>query len=129
MKKEDTIKKRKEFNFIFKNGQVFSSKYVSVFVTTGFKNKYKVGFSSGKKVGKAVVRNKVKRRIKEAVYQNRELLKPKTNYIFSAKAGSDKASFEEINKCIIFLLQKIMETEIPKITSTKKTTKNAEKTA
>ena len=106
MKKENRIKKRKEFNYIFKNGEVFSSKYVNLFITPSWLSKYKVGFSSGKKVGKAVVRNKVKRRIKESVYRNRELLKVKTNYIFVAKVGSDKATFEEINNCVVLLLNK-----------------------
>lgn len=109
MKKENRIKKRKEFNYIFKNGEIFSTKYVNLLVTSSWLNKYKVGFSSGKKVGNAVTRNKVKRRIKEAVYQNRDLLKTRTNYIFVAKAGSSEASFDEITACVKNLLNKLNE--------------------
>ena len=68
-------------------------------------NKFKVGFSVGKKVGKANVRNKVKRRMKEAVYKQKNLLKTKMNYIFIAKSGSDKATYLEIYNSITYLLE------------------------
>lgn len=106
MKKENRIKKRKEFNYIFKNGETFSSKYVTLLTTHSKLNKFKVGFSAGKKVGKANVRNKVKRRIKEAVFKQRENLKPKTNYIFVAKSGSSEASYLEIYNCVALLIEK-----------------------
>ena len=106
MKKENRIKKRKEFNYIFKNGQSFSGKFVKLLTTNSKLKKYKVGFSVSKKVGKANVRNKVKRRIKEAVYQNRNMLKTKTNYIFVAKVGSENASFNEITESVLLCLNK-----------------------
>ena len=109
MKKENRIKKRKEFNYIFKNGEVFSSRFINLLVTSSWVNRYKVGFSSGKKVGNAVVRNKVKRRIKEAVYSSRDLLKSKVNYIFVAKSNSSEASYEEIKNNVIYLLNKFNE--------------------
>ena len=113
MKKENRIKKRKEFNYIFKNGEVYSSKFVNLLVTSSWLNKYKVGFSSGKKVGNAVTRNKVKRRIKEAVYASRDLLKVKTNYIFVAKSNSSEASFDEIKSCVEYLLTKLNQKSTP----------------
>lgn len=109
MKKANRIKKRKEFNYIFKNGEIFSSKYVNLLTTSSWLRMYKVGFSSGKKVGNAVTRNKIKRRIKEAVYLNRDLLKPKTNYIFVAKANSSEASFEDIKNCVVSVIAKFNE--------------------
>lgn len=107
MKKENRIKKRKEFNYIFKNGNPFSSKFLTLLITNSKLKKFKVGFSASKKVGKAVTRNKVKRRIKEAVYQNRHLLKTKVNYIFVAKSNSSEASFNEICENVIYLLDKV----------------------
>ncbi len=106
MKKENRLKKRKEFAYIFKKGEGFSAKYlVLTFVKSKLKN-YKVGFSCGKKVGIAVVRNKVKRRIKEAVYFYRDNIKNGYNYIFVAKQNSSDASFEEIKHDVEFLLKK-----------------------
>lgn len=106
MKKENRLKKRKEFAYIFKKGEGISSKYlVLTFVKSKLKT-YKVGFSCGKKVGIAVVRNKVKRRIKEAVYFYRNNIKNGYNYIFVAKQNSANASFEEIKHDVEYLLKK-----------------------
>lgn len=107
MKKENRIKKRKEFNYIFRNGQVINSKYVNLLTTSSKLKKFKVGISVSKKVGKAVVRNKVKRRIKEAVNKQINLLQTKTNYIFVAKVGSSEASFNQIFDCVKYCLTKL----------------------
>ena len=40
-----------------------------------------------RKVGGAVERNAVKRRLREAVDRNEELLQPATDYVFIARAG------------------------------------------
>lgn len=106
MKKENRLKKRKEFAYIFKKGDVVSSRFVVLAFTKSKLSKFKVGFSSGKKVGKAVVRNKVKRRIKEAVYFYRNNLKKAVNYIFVAKQNSSEAAFEQIKQNVFELLNK-----------------------
>ena len=47
----------------------------------------RVGFAVPRKVGGAVERNAVKRRLREAVDRNEELLAPATDYVFIARAG------------------------------------------
>ena len=106
MKKENRLKKRKEFAYIFKKGESVSSKFVVLVYTSSKLKKYKVGFSAGKKVGKAVYRNKVKRRIKEAVFSYRNNLKGSYNYIFVAKPNSVDASYQDIKQCVEYLLKK-----------------------
>ena len=64
IKKENRLKKRKQFAYLFKNGNHTGDEFVSlVYLKLKTKN-FKVGYSVSKKVGKAVVRNKVKRRLK-----------------------------------------------------------------
>ena len=109
MKKENRLKKRKEFAYIFKKGESLGSRHIVLTFVPSKLKKYKVGFSCGKKVGKAVVRNKVKRRIKEAVYIYRDLLKSGYNYIFVGKQNSSFATFEEIKQEVEFLLNKMSE--------------------
>lgn len=106
MKKENRLKKRKEFAYIFRKGESVSSKYlVLTFVKSKLKL-FKVGFSCGKKVGIAVVRNKVKRRIKECAYFYRDNFKQGYNYIFVAKQNASTASFEELKQSVEYLLKK-----------------------
>ena len=105
MKKENRLKKRKEFAYIFKKGQSVTSKYVVLVFTSSKLKNFKVGFSAGKKVGKAVYRNKVKRRIKEAVFSYRNNLKSGYNYIFVAKPNSTEATYQDIKSCVEYLLK------------------------
>lgn len=106
MKAENRLKKRKQFNWIFKNGTVCHSKDIAlVFVVSKGKN-FKVGFSVTKKVGKAVVRNKIKRRLKNIVvkYQN-QILKNRA-LIFVAKPTSVETTFDDLKIQVEQLLKK-----------------------
>lgn len=110
MKKENRLKKRKEFAYIFKKGESVSSQsLVLVFLPSKLK-KYKVGFSCSKKVGKAVVRNKVRRRLKQIVYFNRDKLQVGINYIFVAKPSSSEQTFEKLQREVEYLLGKVNST-------------------
>ena len=106
MKKENRLKKRKQFNWTFKNGQKCYGKNLILVFNSSWAKDYKVGFSVTKKVGKAVVRNKVKRQIKEAtrIYQNN--IAPNHTLIFVAKPQIVDVEFSTIVKEVEFLLKK-----------------------
>lgn len=106
MKKENRLKKRKEFAYIFKNGERISSASLVLVYTKSKLKQYKVGFSCSKKVGKAVARNKVKRRLKHIVQANRNKLVHGTNYVFIAKQNSAETDFESLTKQVQFLLDR-----------------------
>ena len=50
----------------------------------------RVGFAVPRKVGGAVDRNQVKRRLREAVRRNEELLRPATDYVLIAAARAGR---------------------------------------
>ena len=67
---------------------------------------YKVGFSVTKKVGKAVVRNKIKRRLKEVVRKFKNNIAPKHTLIFIAKPEIVSITFDEMLVEVQHLLKK-----------------------
>lgn len=84
MQKKLKLKKRKSFLFIYKNGKKISSKYLTIiYIKT--KYEYKFGFVVSKKIGKSVIRNKIKRRLKEFCRTNLNLFNKKYNYIIIPK--------------------------------------------
>ena len=106
MKKENRLRKRKQFNWTFKNGKsVYSKDLVLVFTSSKSKD-YKVGFSVTKKVGKAVVRNKIKRRLKNIVTNFQNNIAGKSTMIFVAKPTAIETDFEELKSQVVFLLKK-----------------------
>ena len=106
MKKENRLKKRKQFNWTFKHGQKIYCKNLALVFNTSWAKEFKVGFSVTKKVGKAVVRNKVKRRIKEAVLKFANNIQSKHTLIFVAKPEIINADFLTIVNEVEFLLKK-----------------------
>ena len=106
MKKENRLKKRKQFNWTFKNGQkVYSKNLVLVFTSSKAKD-FKVGFSVTKKIGKAVTRNHIKRQLKEAVLKFQNNIVSKKTLIFVAKPEIVNQSFEDIVCEVESLLKK-----------------------
>lgn len=65
-----------------------------------------VGFSVSKKIGKAVVRNRVKRRMKEAFRQYLDDIKPNALIIIVARPGIEEKDFTGVKKNIERILQK-----------------------
>lgn len=96
-----SLKKNKEFNYIYKKGERVSTEHFTLFVVKSKYEKFKIGFSVSKKLGKANKRNKLKRRLKEICRKDIKIL-PFRNYVLLAKDGTQEIDFvflkEEIKK-------------------------------
>lgn len=104
MKKENRLRKRKQFAYIYKHGTVVFSNTVNlVFI----KSKYtplKVGFSVSKKIGKSVVRSRVKRLMSESFRALMPNVNQHYNYIFIAKEGISQLDYFQVQKQIKSLI-------------------------
>lgn len=85
MKKQDMLKKNKEFRYVCNRGKSVSSPY---FILICAKNKYgkKAGFSISSKLGNAVIRNRTKRIMRAGFSELFSLCEDNTSYLFIARA-------------------------------------------
>ena len=96
MKRENRLKKNKQFAYIYKNGKpVFSNHINLIYIKSKYKP-LKVGFSVSKKIGKSVVRSKVKRRLSESFRHLMPAVNQNYNYVFIAKSGIENLNYQEI---------------------------------
>ena len=106
LSKVNRLKKRYQFNYIYKNGTHFSSSALVLYVVTSRTKSIKVGFAVTKKLGKAVVRNTIKRRLREIVRNQLPNLKQNYNIIIVAKEQIIETEFINLEKQILNLLKK-----------------------
>lgn len=113
MKKQNIVKKSEDFNKIIKKRQGKASKY---FIINKEKNNdiTKFGITFTKHIGNAVTRNKLKRRIKNIIDTNPKMYKAKTTYIIIAKKSTLELTYQELEKQLIYLFNKIKNEETSK---------------
>ena len=105
IKKNNRLKKKKEFNFIYKKGQVIHSKSFLIHFTRALNPFVQIGISVSKQVGNSVVRSRVKRIISEACRLNIEKFAVK-NYVITAKESIVDKKSNEIEKELLSVLKK-----------------------
>ena len=103
--KPNRLTKKKDFERVIKQGKGVGGVFLILkFVKQGL-SENRVGFVVSKKISnKAVVRNKVKRRLREAVRMSLSNLKPGYDLVFFTKKGIEEKEFVEIEKVIKQLL-------------------------
>ena len=106
LRSENRLKKRKEFNYIYKKGESFGSKFVALYCSNTPKRVKKVGFSVSKKYGNAVERNRIKRVLREVLRSLLPLMKNEFNYILIVKSELKDKQFKEIFSIVRNMLDK-----------------------
>jgi len=101
------IKKQNEFRQIYQKHEKLEGKYFLFFYQKIPEDLFKVGIVISKKVGNAVVRNKIRRRIKSFLQQNPQTIPEKTKLLILAKRNSGKAAWQATCDDIARGLQKI----------------------
>lgn len=101
-----SLKKNKEFAFTYRRGRAVSSDLLTLIYARRGKDITRAGFAVGKKVGKAVVRNKVKRRLREAYTRVLNGVKPGFSLVFVAKGPASQAPYCDLEKALNLLLKR-----------------------
>lgn len=91
----ETLKKNEDFFYIIKNGRWRRLKTFVVYWVPSEEKKF--GFAASKKLRTRVKKNRVKRRLREVVRLNLDILPP-GKYIFMGSHNTLKARWEEIQE-------------------------------
>lgn len=107
MKKQNIVKKAKDFNRIIKKKHGKSNNYFIINKEENQDNISKFGITFTKHIGNAVTRNKLKRRIKNIIDNNQEIYEKGNTYIIIAKQEVLNLSYKQMEQEMISIFQKI----------------------
>ena len=103
MKKIEIIKSSREYTEIINTNIYRRSKYFSIYYRkTGDENKY--GITIPKKTGTAVIRNKIKRRVKNIIDNNKKIVHNGYDYVIIIKKGILELTYKEMEKELLKLI-------------------------
>lgn len=105
LKTINRLKKKKEFNYIYKKGMVAHSQSFIMHHVKAYKPYAQIGISVSKQVGNSVVRSRVKRIISEACRLNIDSFQVK-NYVITAKESIKDKTSKDIEFELLRVLKK-----------------------
>jgi ribonuclease P protein component len=101
-----TIKRPWEFSEALEKGRCISSRILAVYLrSTGYQTA-RFGICSGRKLGTHVLRNLVKRRLREIVRAVAHRVESGYDVVIVARSSSRDASFSALRKQLLALLEK-----------------------
>lgn len=105
--KENRLKKKKDFNKVAAGDQQISGNFLILKFQSNDLSVARVGFVVSKKVSKkAVLRNKVKRRLREAVRAELARVRPGFDLVFFTRREIKEKEFSDIQQLVKQLLEK-----------------------
>jgi ribonuclease P protein component len=111
MKFSESLKKNKDFNKVFKNGESYANRYLVMYVIKNDLEMNRIGISVSKKVGNSIVRHRITRLIRESYRLNEEYFCPGYDIVVIARTTSKDRKYLEIESALKHLgrLQKIVK--------------------
>jgi len=67
-----SLRKKRDFDLVFRDGFALGSRYLVIYAKPNELSINRLGLSVSKKIGKAVIRNRIKRLLKEAMRKIQE---------------------------------------------------------
>ena len=105
MNKEKILKKSQEYTNIIQKGKNIKNKYFKIFYLPNNTTLY--GITIQKKVGNAVIRNKLKRQIKNIIMENELYIQKNYNYVIIIKETALDLTYQELSCELINTFKKV----------------------
>ena len=98
------ITRAEEFRRIHSTGRFWTSNKLVLNQLSNALDNSRFGFSVSRRIGSAVVRNRIKRLLREAIHCHLYEIKPGYDFVFIARRGMLNASFCSTEQAVLALL-------------------------
>ena len=107
MHKEHRLARREDFGRVYRHGKSTANQQFVVYVLPRPQNEcFRLGVSVSKKLGNAVVRNRLRRMMKEIVRLNKDLITAKIDIVLIARKPVADMEYEQMHKSLMHVLKR-----------------------
>lgn len=106
MKKQFRIKKDEDFQEIFQRGQSTANRQFVVYVLNRPEQPhFRIGLSVSKKIGNAVMRNRIKRLIRQVLFEFSDTLKIAKDIVIIARKPTAEMDYHDVKSSLEHVLK------------------------
>lgn len=110
MKKINIVRDSKDFETAIHKGKFYKNELYIIYIIRNDKDYYRFGISVGKKISnKAVIRNKLKRQLKNIIDKNKNLYQKNQDYIIIMKRSCLEKTYQELEHGFLEIMNRINE--------------------
>jgi ribonuclease P protein component len=106
LSKNMKLHKNKSFQTVYKFGKSYSNKQLVLYVLSTKTSSRRIGFAAGKRLGNAVVRNRMKRLLREAYRLNQQHIKTGMDLILVGRRPAIDLKCAAVTKAFLALCAK-----------------------
>lgn len=99
----ESLKKNRQFQFVYQNGKSRANKYLVMYIKENGLGKNRIGISVSKKVGNSVVRHRITRLVRESYRLHENVFNSGLDMVIVARAGAADVGFYEIESALLHL--------------------------
>jgi len=109
MKKINIIKKNYDINNIINEINIIKNNYFYIYKDKNNYNNYRFSIDISKKIGNAVIRNKIKRQIKDILDKSNLVFNSNNDYVIIIRNEINNLNYMEIKQNLIDLISKVLD--------------------
>lgn len=107
MQRKLRLRNRRDFSYIYRSGKSFANQQLILYWNRQLKAEpIRLGVSASKKIGNAVVRNRMRRKMKEIVRLHIDHIKPQLDLIIIVRKPAVTMSYQQLERSVQHLLKK-----------------------
>ena len=114
MKFSESLKKNRDFQYVYRSGKSYANKYFIMYVLENHQDRNYIGISVSKKVGNSVVRHRLCRLVRESYRLHEQEFHRGLDIVVVARVSAKERTFREIESALLHLgrLHKIVEKDV-----------------